>query len=318
MQGEHPIGVLITLFSGVVAITFLAISARSRKLKPLNLLFLSVLLCNVIWFLVIFFIFFKSFFPVPDSPRHIYWLEFVVFSILYLIRFGLLLFFLLLIHNILGLKIPRKSISIFRFSVIFLSLLWFVGWIEIPLLGSRFMIDQSMLLTDFLVFVTVIAAALYLRYRTAFLPGKEYKKAVMNLSTFIIVPLAVACLKLVIGPSLGKISYILERSILYAVLVFLNVSVSWWILRYKEVLSKPVHSFLGEGSAASEKLLARYRITKREMEVIELLCMGKSNKDIADQLFISVETVKDHNYKIFQKTDVKSRLQLVNLVNSIK
>ena len=36
---------------------------------------------------------------------------------------------------------------------------------------------------------------------------------------------------------------------------------------------------------------------------------------IADHLFISVETVKDHNYKIFQKTGVKSRIQLANLVS---
>ena len=54
------------------------------------------------------------------------------------------------------------------------------------------------------------------------------------------------------------------------------------------------------------------------MEVINLICQGKSNKEIANQLFISVDTVKDHNYKIFQKTGVKNRTQLVKLVNDLK
>lgn len=54
------------------------------------------------------------------------------------------------------------------------------------------------------------------------------------------------------------------------------------------------------------------------MEVIELICQGHTNKEIADLLFISVETVKDHNYKIFQKTGVKNRTQLVNFINSFQ
>ena len=55
-------------------------------------------------------------------------------------------------------------------------------------------------------------------------------------------------------------------------------------------------------------------MTKREAEVIELICEGKSNKEIAAALFISLQTVKDHIYSVFKKTDVKSRIQLANLI----
>jgi DNA-binding CsgD family transcriptional regulator len=66
-------------------------------------------------------------------------------------------------------------------------------------------------------------------------------------------------------------------------------------------------------SASIDDLFKQYGITKREQEIIRLICEGKSNKQIADELFISIATVKDHIYRIFQKTSVKSRIQLANL-----
>jgi len=57
-----------------------------------------------------------------------------------------------------------------------------------------------------------------------------------------------------------------------------------------------------------------YEISKREAEIILEICTGKSNKAIAEKLFITLQTVKDHNHRIFIKADVKSRVQLSNLV----
>ena len=42
--------------------------------------------------------------------------------------------------------------------------------------------------------------------------------------------------------------------------------------------------------------------------------MGKSNKEISDKLFISLQTVKDHVHNIFVKAGIKNRVQLSNLV----
>ncbi|WP_321373764.1 LuxR C-terminal-related transcriptional regulator [uncultured Draconibacterium sp.] len=57
-----------------------------------------------------------------------------------------------------------------------------------------------------------------------------------------------------------------------------------------------------------------YEISKREAEIIQEICSGKSNKAIAEKLFITLQTVKDHNHRIYTKTGVKSRVQLANLV----
>ncbi len=50
-------------------------------------------------------------------------------------------------------------------------------------------------------------------------------------------------------------------------------------------------------------------MTDRELEVLYLIAEGMSNKDIADQLFISVNTVKTHVLRIYEKLEVQNRTQ---------
>ncbi|MGW8314722.1 MAG: response regulator transcription factor [Bacteroidales bacterium] len=57
-----------------------------------------------------------------------------------------------------------------------------------------------------------------------------------------------------------------------------------------------------------------YEISKRELEVIRLICKGWSNQEISDNLHISLQTVKDHVHHIFLKTGIKNRVQLTNLI----
>lgn len=66
-----------------------------------------------------------------------------------------------------------------------------------------------------------------------------------------------------------------------------------------------------------EKLFNQYGITSREKEIIELICEGKTNKEIAEILFISPITVRDHNSNIFRKTKVKNRTQLARLFQTL-
>jgi DNA-binding NarL/FixJ family response regulator len=105
---------------------------------------------------------------------------------------------------------------------------------------------------------------------------------------------------------------------IYLTLMSFNFLTAWWGFKYASHLIKIGSLEFGVIKLNMENLEKKYQITKREMEVIDLICLGKTNKEIADQLFISVDTVKDHNYKIFQKTGVRNRTQLVRLVNDLK
>jgi two-component system, NarL family, response regulator LiaR len=54
-------------------------------------------------------------------------------------------------------------------------------------------------------------------------------------------------------------------------------------------------------------------LTEREMEVLKLLALGKTNKEIASNLFISERTVKFHVSSILKKLDVGNRTEAVSL-----
>jgi len=58
----------------------------------------------------------------------------------------------------------------------------------------------------------------------------------------------------------------------------------------------------------------KYEVSSRESDIIREICNGLSNKEISDKLFISLQTVKDHTHRIYIKTNVRSRVQLINLV----
>ena len=60
-----------------------------------------------------------------------------------------------------------------------------------------------------------------------------------------------------------------------------------------------------------EKAKRDFSLTKRELEVLRLICLGDTNKRIAEKLFITEYTVKDHIKKIMRKIGVNSRSEVI-------
>jgi two-component system, NarL family, response regulator LiaR len=60
-----------------------------------------------------------------------------------------------------------------------------------------------------------------------------------------------------------------------------------------------------------EQRLQQLGISKREWEVLALMSEGLSNQEIASRLFVSVNTIKTHSSKIFEKLDVRRRTQAI-------
>ena len=52
-------------------------------------------------------------------------------------------------------------------------------------------------------------------------------------------------------------------------------------------------------------------ITRRELEILELIASGLSNREIAEKLFVSENTIKTHSSRVFDKLGVKRRTQAV-------
>jgi DNA-binding CsgD family transcriptional regulator len=61
----------------------------------------------------------------------------------------------------------------------------------------------------------------------------------------------------------------------------------------------------------NEKELDELGLSKRELEVLQLMASGLSNQEIAARLYVSLNTVKTHTSRVFEKLDVKRRTQAI-------
>lgn len=81
------------------------------------------------------------------------------------------------------------------------------------------------------------------------------------------------------------------------------------------VIEKEV--FVGNGPDSNRNfiqntsIISQLAISKRELEILNLLAAGNSNQEIASKLFVSISTVKTHNQNLFDKLEVKRRTQAV-------
>lgn len=72
------------------------------------------------------------------------------------------------------------------------------------------------------------------------------------------------------------------------------------------------------GYLLDEDTLQHLGISKREHEVLELMAEGCSNQEIADRLFVSVNTVKTHSSNLFSKLDVSRRTQAIEKAKRLR
>ena len=68
----------------------------------------------------------------------------------------------------------------------------------------------------------------------------------------------------------------------------------------------------------NETQLKKLNLSSREYEILQLLAKGNSNADIAENLFLSLSTVKTHVSNLFVKMDVKSRTQTIEKAKRLK
>lgn len=77
------------------------------------------------------------------------------------------------------------------------------------------------------------------------------------------------------------------------------------------VVEKTVYVKHTDDFVRNEEALASLNLSPRETEVLELLATGMSNAEIAAELFVSLNTVKTHTSKLYEKLEVKRRTQAV-------
>lgn len=68
----------------------------------------------------------------------------------------------------------------------------------------------------------------------------------------------------------------------------------------------------------NQEAFERLGLSRRELEVLELMAKGLSNQEIGEQLFVSLNTVKTHVARLFEKMEVKRRTQAVEQAKNLR
>ncbi|GKV64404.1 MULTISPECIES: response regulator transcription factor [unclassified Sporosarcina] len=104
----------------------------------------------------------------------------------------------------------------------------------------------------------------------------------------------------------GAVSYILKTSNAKRVADAIRETMQGQTVLEPEVTSKMMSKMRGGQTHELHE-----ELTERELEVLLLLAKGKSNQEIADELFIALKTVKTHVSNILSKLEVQDRTQAV-------
>jgi len=83
------------------------------------------------------------------------------------------------------------------------------------------------------------------------------------------------------------------------------------IVERELIVEREVRLPAGAPFTLNEEHLRELTITKRELEILQLIANGLSNREIAEQLFVSENTVKTHSSRLFDKLDARRRTQAV-------
>ncbi len=84
------------------------------------------------------------------------------------------------------------------------------------------------------------------------------------------------------------------------------------------VIEKEIIVPQSERFTINEVELQKLKLTRREYEILQLIIKGHSNSDIANNLFLSISTVKTHISNLYTKMNVKRRAQAIVKAKALK
>lgn len=80
---------------------------------------------------------------------------------------------------------------------------------------------------------------------------------------------------------------------------------------YNQLVSKALHETFQNGKMPRPSYIDRNELTKREMEILELICQELTMKEISDELVVSEQTIQTHRKNMMKKTGAKNAVGLV-------
>lgn len=212
--------------------------------------------------------------------------------------FGMLLINSLLIKEISPKKIfTISAISIFQFIFITYHILFNILYLEYLVKISIFMV---------IIYEVLLAIINY-----KWIGNKDLKKAI-NIFTIISIIFLPLFVFEDIRPYIPFLQDIITLKTLSLPLYFLIVNLFSLVFANK-YFNSPNYI---ESNKLTVFFIKKYSITEQEINVMELLIIGYTYKQIAEKLHIASKTVDNHVQNIYRKLEVNNKIQMYNLVHS--
>lgn len=108
-----------------------------------------------------------------------------------------------------------------------------------------------------------------------------------------------------------------------AIAVFFTALGIWLALKLARpkaqpsVIEKTIYVHPATDFMVNQREIERLNLSRRELEVLQLMAEGLSNQEISMRLFVSLNTVKTHTSNLFEKMEVKRRTQAVEMAKRV-
>lgn len=298
----------ISYTSGIGAITF----GGLYYIKTKNL-YIKYVIKSDIYFTI--FLFFDNLNFYTDIFLHgfPFWLDILKILGLTLSGIGVIYFFTLSACSFIGIKIEnnKKLIYLSSTAIFFtacIATLYVLYYLK--LISGHAAIRSCFFLPD--IFTSVGA------FYNIFLIIKNWDKILNEFRQFVkwLLLLAAIIMPLSVFTNLVQYWHFSNIPIAYSPIEYFLFNLLALIFIKRNLQTAFIEETHTNSTKEPKMLYSEYKLTQREIEIAELVAGGLSNQEIAENLFISANTARNHIYNIYRKLGIKTRYELINLVSS--
>ena len=200
-----------------------------------------------------------------------------------------------------------KYLSLFTALIVFLNTLNYSLAVDSPFLGRILKLSGYPLTT--LTVLLMGAYCLSYPYGTRHSSVRLLGRAT-GIAALTYLPLTIA--EMILDQSVLQPYHPLSLDFLFYLELNLSALAAFYRSLTHQGPAVPVHS------GVSDQAAAFFSLTGREQEMVSLIARGLANKEIGAELGISAATVRTHIYNLYQKVGARSRIELLNRVNSYR
>ena len=298
---------IISLGFGLVAI-YIALQLKSEyNVKIINPYVFFLICINIVTFIHIIEAFMRILFKDVNYMPQPQIVKLIFFSILDVTRVLIAYYLIVFSLNLINKKVNKnlKIVSLL-FILIFVILNTLFNYF---FSGSRLMWVGLQWATSSMIFMSFVFTFIVLIiYLQKMKERKKYRHFIFFIFSLFFYGFNVYLFRIL--EYFDWISYKNAAVILSSVILFFNLFNVFYFKKFTGIFLDKKFNSINENS---KKLFVLYKITNREQEIIDLIKLGKTNKEIGEELYIASVTVRDYCSKIYKKTGTSNRTQVASL-----